>query len=119
MYLIHLVLRPPAPAAVLPPGLAEVFLAAARPEERVEHVSVHPDAQPYPVIGVYLTADHLTAAEECAGRLGRRVLGARPALAGWAQVSAAVPLLAPFFELSLLGPGRRPGRNGPRTNSSN
>ncbi|MFI1826075.1 hypothetical protein ACH41E_06410 [Streptomyces sp. NPDC020412] len=113
MHLIHAAFRPLVPDAVLPPHPSELFLSAARPDERVEHVVTHPHARPHPVIGVFLLADSLDEAESRAEAFLRRVLTTEPSLTAWELVSATVPLMTPLYERLLSSPGLA-GQNRPR-----
>ncbi|MGW8353113.1 hypothetical protein [Streptomyces wedmorensis] len=106
MYLIHARLQPPG-AQLLPEDAAVRALALALPEERVEHVSAHPDALPLPVLGVFLLAGSLAEAESGTTALCLRLLARHPALAGWHLRTAEAPLLAPLGH-GLLGPGGSP-----------
>ncbi|MBC3843632.1 hypothetical protein GXW82_35715 [Streptacidiphilus sp. 4-A2] len=67
----------------LPADAGAWLLADAHPQERLEHVAVHPHARPDPVLGVYLLADGLEEAEERAAAVCRRVLTFRQELRGW------------------------------------
>ncbi|MEU8621310.1 hypothetical protein [Streptomyces sp. NPDC048623] len=112
MYLIHAQLRPPG-VQFLPEDAAVRALALALPEERVEHVSAHPDALPLPVLGVFLLAGSLAEAESRAAALCRRLVERHPALAGWRLSGAEAPLLAPLGHGLLgpaVGPSTGPGR---------
>jgi hypothetical protein len=101
MYLVHLHLRPTgsSPPRVLPGRIASGLRAAARAEDGVEHVAVHEDARPYPVLGVYVVADRLEEAEASATRVWDRALASCPDLGGWALAEARTPLIAPFYEV--------------------
>ncbi|MET8623679.1 hypothetical protein ABZW30_07970 [Kitasatospora sp. NPDC004669] len=114
MYLVHAALRPLSPGLRLSLDARELLLAAIRPEDRVEHLVVHPDALPNPVLGVYLLADSLAEAESRTDAFCRRALTAVPRLAGWSAARVAAPLVTPFYE-RLLSSSGRPGRNGPGT----
>lgn len=100
MYLVHLHLRPTgsSPFRVLPDRIGTGFRAAASAADGVEHVVVHGDARPYPVLGVYVVADCLEDAEANAARVWERALRASPELGGWGLVEARAPLIAPFYE---------------------
>ncbi|MFF8772435.1 hypothetical protein [Kitasatospora sp. NPDC015120] len=113
MYLVHAALRAPATGRGLPGDLAARLLALGGPD-RVEHVSVHPDALPDAVVGVFLTADRLADAEHRAGELLRRAVEELPALRGWSVGPVRAPLVVPFYERWLSGSGPA-GRNGPGT----
>ncbi|MFD5461596.1 hypothetical protein ACFWIQ_02050 [Kitasatospora sp. NPDC127059] len=106
MYLVHVALQPGSPGRPLPHDARELLLAAIRPEDRVEHVVVHPYATPDPVLGLYLLADSLTSAERRASAFCRRALATVPPFAGWRAMTAAAPLVAPFYERLLSGSGR-------------
>ncbi|MEU3605211.1 hypothetical protein AB0E83_07095 [Streptomyces sp. NPDC035033] len=111
MYLVHARLAALGGAAPLPSRtrVRALVLGRARPEERVEHVSLHAHALPHPVLGLYLLADRLSEAEAAARAVCRRVLRDCPEFDGWSLLEAQVPLMAPLLEqdLSLSGPGPR------------
>ncbi|MFJ6755856.1 hypothetical protein ACIQNK_12655 [Streptomyces sp. NPDC091273] len=94
MYLVHAHLRPPSRGGQLPPDLRAVVNEAARPEDGVEHASVHGDASPAPVLGLFLLADSLAQAEVNAAAVCARLLEIHPELSGWTLVRAEAPLLA-------------------------
>ncbi len=119
MYLVHARLRaprplsPPAPGfCLLPTETGRWAMSLAVPTDGVEHVAVHPRALPHPVLGLYLLADRLEAAEESARVLVARTLAAHPELSGWKLLGAQAPLVAPFYE-SLLDGSAPAGRNRP------
>lgn len=116
MYLIHVHVRLPN-AADLPESAGRWVRACALVEERVEHVAVHAQATPYPVLGVYLLADCLEQAEANAAHVVTRALDSEPALHGWHLVRAQAPLVAPFYE-RLLDGSAAPGHNRPRPDPS-
>ncbi|MEU6968827.1 hypothetical protein AB0A71_13995 [Kitasatospora aureofaciens] len=118
MYLVHAALQPVPPGRPLPADARELLWAAVRPEDRVEHVVVHPEAFPDPVLGVYLLADSLAAAESRTAGFCRRALATVPEFAGWTATKVAAPLVTPFYERLLSAPAG-PGRNGPGTFPSN
>ncbi|WP_328959069.1 hypothetical protein [Kitasatospora purpeofusca] len=120
MYLVHAALRPVSQGRRLPRDARELLLATARPEEGIEHLVVHPDAVPDPVIGIYLLARSLAEAEERGAAFCRRALAAVPELEHWRPARVAAPLVAPFYEQLLTCPAGPdgPGRNGPGTLSS-
>ncbi|MGW1834918.1 hypothetical protein [Streptomyces sp. BBFR2] len=93
MYLVHLTLVPPGASAVLPPGLRSDLYRNAVPD-LLDHVSVHPSAEPYPVVGLYLRIGSLEEAESAARDIWNTV-SERTALAGWRLYRAEVPLLPP------------------------
>ncbi|MEV0218272.1 hypothetical protein [Streptomyces sp. NPDC050704] len=116
MYLVHARLRTRG-GRDLPADAGISVLSQALPEERVEHVAVHPRAVPHPVLGLYLIADRLEVAERRAAEVCRRALLRCPQLAGWELVSAQVPLFAPHIEVTSAGSGLG-GRIGPRPDPS-
>ncbi|WP_256103243.1 hypothetical protein [Streptomyces sp. ODS05-4] len=97
MYLIHLSLRPPPGRAPLPAGTAEAIAAQAVSEDGLEHVAVHASAWPHPVVGLFLRAAGLAAAEAAAEALWQRARAAHPPLSAWELTCAEVPLL-PVWE---------------------
>ncbi|MER5778286.1 hypothetical protein ABT144_29120 [Streptomyces sp. NPDC002039] len=94
MYLVHAHLRPPARGAETPFHLRALVYESARPEDAVEHVSVHVEAAPGPVLGLFVLADSLAQAESNAEAVCARLLSGHPELTGWTLVHAQVPLLA-------------------------
>ncbi|MBW5482325.1 hypothetical protein [Streptomyces bambusae] len=102
MYLIHAQLRAPF-GDPLPCDAARRALAAARPDDRVEHVSAHARAEPHPVLGFFVMANSLSEAEGRIAQLCLRLLREHGELAGWALVRAEAPLVAPLGQ-GLLGP---------------
>ncbi|MFD9029544.1 hypothetical protein ACFVZW_00035 [Streptomyces sp. NPDC059567] len=99
MYLVHLRLLPHPEGERLPESVAALLMQARDVDaDRIEHVSVHADATPSPVVGVYVHAPTLDRAE-AAGRLAWiRAVVAHPPLARWELVSAEVPLFRPHLD---------------------
>ncbi len=112
MYLVHAVLRHPAAGAALPPDTRELLSALVRPGDRIEHLVLHRDAVPDPVLGLFLLADSLTEAESRAAAFCRTALGSFPELLGWWADRVDVPLVTPFYDRLLAASGT-PDRNGP------
>ncbi|MCX5382580.1 hypothetical protein [Streptomyces sp. NBC_00083] len=110
MYLVHARLLGP-PGAPLPLDTLDLVNAGARPDDGLEHVAVHPAARPHPVIGLYVRADSLAAAEHRAFALCRRALKER-AFGGWSLLNAQVPLLGAYYDAMLAAPGPGEDRNG-------
>ncbi|MFE1561066.1 hypothetical protein ACFW6V_39555 [Streptomyces sp. NPDC058734] len=100
MYLVHAGLRAPRDSSDAV-DLRSLIRSRLGPDDGAEHVSVHPDAQPDPVIGMYLRAGSLVEAEEHAAVLLRLLLSRCPELADWTPLRAEVPLIAAAFEPSL------------------
>lgn len=117
MYLVHASLRTP-PHAALPADIGTWTWAQIAAGDGVEHIVVHADAQPYPVLGLYVLADRLERAEAVAAQVCRGVLRARAELAGWEIVDIRAPMVAPFYE-SLLAAPARSGLNRPGPDPSN
>ncbi|MFJ8308070.1 MULTISPECIES: hypothetical protein [unclassified Streptomyces] len=103
MYLVHARLLGP-PGVRLPSCAVELVNAEARPQDGLEHVAVHPDAQPYPVIGLYVRAENLDAAETRAFGVCRRVLN-DGVFGGWSLLTARVPMVDSFYEAMLSASG--------------
>ncbi|MFJ8433526.1 hypothetical protein ACIQ9P_19715 [Kitasatospora sp. NPDC094019] len=112
MYLVHAVLRHSAPEAALPPDARDLLSALVRPRDRIEHLVLHRDAAPDPVLGLFLLTDSLAEAENRATVFCRTALGSLPELLGWWADRVAVPLVAPFYDRLLAASGS-PDRNGP------
>ncbi|WP_234323933.1 hypothetical protein [Streptomyces sp. NRRL S-481] len=54
---------------------------------------VHPEAEPHPVIGVYIREATLERAEAFARQIWRSAVRAQPWLADWELVRAEAPLI--------------------------
>ncbi|MEV7522598.1 hypothetical protein [Streptomyces sp. NPDC091371] len=93
MYLVHVHLRPPRSGARLPDPAAAAIARCAAGRDGFVHVSVHPDPEASPVVGLYLSAPSLDAAEAAARRLWRHVGSQLAALGEWEVERAEVPLL--------------------------
>jgi hypothetical protein len=117
MMLIHVRIRPQPSADPLPADLGAWLRAAAHPEERIEHVTVHRDAHPHPTLGVFLIADSLAEGEARAAAACRRLLASHPRLAGWELVSAEMPLITHLHDRVPAGSGPA-GQKRPWTFSS-
>lgn len=113
MYLVHARLRAPSAGGQLPPHIGELLLSLAAADDPVEHVSAHPNAVPDPVLGFFVLADDLEAAELRAESLCRRALDAFSELRGWILAGVGAPLVAPYYERVLLSSSGPAGRNGP------
>ncbi|MCF2530037.1 hypothetical protein [Yinghuangia soli] len=97
MYLIHAQLAP-CPGGALPTGTAALISAAAETDDGLEHTILHPQALPHPVLGLFVAAESLLAAEEAALRLCRRAARVVPSLAGITVVSCGAPLVPDYYE---------------------
>ncbi|MEU9924074.1 hypothetical protein AB0H51_22755 [Streptomyces griseoluteus] len=98
MYLVHVSVRPRRGGTVLSPSVAGLIALACADQDGFEHVTVHADALPHPVLGFYLLADSLAEAETSADALWRHVALSVPELRDWELVRAEVPLLRPEAE---------------------
>ncbi|MFD0122579.1 hypothetical protein [Streptomyces virginiae] len=107
MYLVHAHLQAP-PGGALPPDTPSLVWAQAYLDEGLEHVVAHPCALPHPVLGFYVRAENLTAAELKAHELCRRLLD-RVEFAGWSLVRAEAPMVALFYESLLSRSGNAAG----------
>jgi hypothetical protein len=90
MYLVHLALAPPGDA-LLPADIRQLLESGA--PEVLEHVSVHAQERPHPVIGLFLRVDTLSEAETTAERIWAHAAAASPQLVDWSLRRAEVPLL--------------------------
>lgn len=95
MYLVHARFCPHAGAA-WPADAAELVRAHGTGAAGLEHVVVHPDAPGGPVVGLFLVAPGLSAAESEAAAVIRRALDRCPTLAGFTLVSCQVVLIPDF-----------------------
>lgn len=93
MYLVHVHLRPPRSGARLPAPTATAIARSAAGHDGLVHVSVHPDPEAAPVVGLYVRAPSLAAAEAAARRLWLHAASAHSALGEWELERAEVPLL--------------------------
>ncbi|MFF5503216.1 hypothetical protein [Streptomyces roseolus] len=93
MYLVHAHLRPSAQVGDLPPDVRALVYECARPEDGVEHVSVHDDPSSAPVLGLFLVTDSLARAEATATAVCTRLLESHPAFSGWTLLRAEAPLI--------------------------
>ncbi|MFD3504596.1 hypothetical protein ACFWWT_42965 [Streptomyces sp. NPDC058676] len=93
MYLVHVHVQPPLNGVRLPSGTADAVAVCARDVAGVEHVVVHAGTRPHPVIGVYVSAATLQAAEETAVALWRCALKNHHWLRPWTLLRAEVPLI--------------------------
>ncbi|MER6632854.1 hypothetical protein ABT301_32315 [Streptomyces sp. NPDC000987] len=98
MYLVHVSVRPRRGGTVLSPSVAGLIALACADRGGFEHVTVHADALPHPVLGLYLRADSLAEAETSADALWRHAALFVPQLRDWELVRAEVPLLRPEAE---------------------
>ncbi|MFI1179799.1 hypothetical protein ACH4UT_09610 [Streptomyces sp. NPDC020799] len=73
--------------------MAMALTESAAPGDGVEHVVVHADARPGPVIGLFLRAADLRTAEATAKALWIRAREAQPWLRQWELCCAEAPLL--------------------------
>lgn len=94
MYLVHLAIAPRGDAR-LPEQLGQALEATA--PDVLEHVSVHSQAWPHLVIGLFLRVASLDEAETTAELIWERAAASCPQLAEWRLRRAEVPLL--LFEL--------------------
>ncbi|KJK45328.1 hypothetical protein ACFCYM_11630 [Streptomyces sp. NPDC056254] len=58
----------------------------------------HPAAQPHPVVGVYMRAPSLEAAEEGAAAVWRAAAATHPQLRPWGLLRAEIPLFLPYAD---------------------
>ncbi|MFJ8011882.1 hypothetical protein [Streptomyces sp. NPDC096339] len=95
MYLVHIHLQPPSDGISLPPGTPELVTVAAPEEAGLELAVLHADVEPHPVLGLYVRAPSLEAAEGRACEIWQRSFQAHPVLRRWSLIKAEVPLLLP------------------------
>ncbi|MFE5675534.1 hypothetical protein ACFQ7B_05285 [Streptomyces erythrochromogenes] len=93
MYLVHIHLWASPACGRLPHTTATDIAGCTEDCDGLLHVSVHPEPEDRPVVGVYLRAASLAEAEAEAVRLWRLAQTALPSLVGWTLLRAEVPLL--------------------------
>ncbi|MEV4758792.1 hypothetical protein AB0J86_27360 [Micromonospora sp. NPDC049559] len=96
MYLIHALLSGDGHAA-LPPDTAALVMQSAQPEDGLQHVVVHADASPGPVLGLLLLAPSLESSELAAQTIIRRALQTHDSLRGYTLVSCGAAMPAPYY----------------------
>lgn len=96
MYLVHIHLDPPPDGSRLPPRTHELMTGAAPEDAGLEFVVLHPEAEPHPVLGLYVRAPSLEVAEGRACVIWQRSQRAHPVLRRWSLIKAEVPLLLPY-----------------------
>lgn len=89
MYLVQLTVEP-ASQAVLPSDVGSMLQDAA-PDD-LEHVTVHAQTRPHPVVSLFLRGATLDEAETTASHIWERAQKEFPQLAEWRLVRAEVPL---------------------------
>jgi hypothetical protein len=95
MYLVHVHLWPHPGGCDLPDTTASVIADCGSDITGFEHVSVHSPNDSAPVVGIYLRAPTLEAAELAAESLWRHSCTAYPWLCGWKFRRAEAPLMMP------------------------
>ncbi|WP_327261401.1 hypothetical protein OG444_07490 [Streptomyces sp. NBC_01232] len=98
MYLVHVRLDGPADMP-LPEETGALFTCCADPDDGLEHISLHPDAPGGPVVGLFLTAPRLAAAELRAAALCIRTLAAHSRLASFRLASCGVVLVPEYWDV--------------------
>lgn len=90
MYLVHLAIAS-AGDSPLPAEIKHVLAATA--PDTLEHVGVHPQAEPHLIISLFLRVLSLDEAETTAEQIWERAAAACPQLSDWSLVRAEVPLI--------------------------
>ncbi len=103
MYLVHAQLASNNEAA-LPPDTVPLVTGCARPEDRLEHVAVHQEDPPGPVLGLFLLAESLEQAEGAAFRVCLRALRTCRGLTGFRLLSCGAAWPAAYYEGLLAAP---------------
>lgn len=97
MYLIHAQLVSES-GDLVPADTAELVMRYARPADLLEHVELHPDAAPGPVLGLFLLSASLGEAESAAATLCSRALEGCRELWGFRLLSCRAVLPAAYYE---------------------
>lgn len=106
MHLVHVrVLLPEERECPEPQDLRDLLRAHAAPEERVDHVSVHPGEEGLVTVGLFVTSDSLVSAEIVALAVAERVVAGEAALLGARIVSCSGALVPEFYDRFLIGAG--------------
>lgn len=105
MYLLHVRLRSSVGAVPADRAWA-LFACCARKGEGLEHVAVHAAVPGSPVVGLFISAASIEAAERNALAICHRALARHPELGGFRLVGGQVGATALEFD-----PGYRPGQS--------
>jgi hypothetical protein len=97
MYLVHALLVGNDHTA-LPPDTTALVLQCAQPEDGLEHIVVHADASPGPVLGLILLAPSLESSERAAEAVCRRALRTHDSLRGYTLVSCGAAMPAAYYD---------------------
>ncbi|MFE5538763.1 hypothetical protein [Streptomyces sp. NPDC056492] len=92
MYLVHVHLGRHAHGDLLPGHAAADIAASVAGILGIEHIVVHSDARPHPIVGIYLHAKCLRDAESAATDAWMRATVAEPWLRQWEFLRAVAPL---------------------------
>ncbi|ASU79161.1 hypothetical protein CDG81_13660 [Actinopolyspora erythraea] len=90
MYLVHLTITTAGDIAL--PAEIKQMLATTAPDA-LEHVSLHLQARPHPVISLFLRTASLQEAETMARQIWERAVDAIPQMSEWSLLRAEVPLI--------------------------
>lgn len=120
MYLLHAQLAVEGDRA-LPADAVVQVVGCARPEDRIEHVALHPDGgRSGPVLGLFVLAGSLAEAERAARSLCLRALEDCPELHGFRLVSCSAVMPPAYYDALLERAGdtqegqeRQEGHKGP------
>jgi hypothetical protein len=112
MHLVHVELRRTG-HALLPPGVARLVLGLCGPDEPIEHVAVHGDTGGDPVLGLFVLAPSVAAAERLAAAACRRALATLPEPAGFMVGRCGVRLVPQFYDQQLFGDPDGQDMSGP------
>ena len=96
MYLVHLAVSRSGDVPL--PAEIRQMLEATAPDV-LEHVSVHPQSRPHPVIGLFLRVASLNEAESTAEEIWFRAAAVCPQLADWSLRRAEAPLMDYDYDL--------------------
>lgn len=93
-----------------PRNLRDLFRAHCAPEERVDHISIHPGEEGLVTVGFFVTADSMVSAEVVALAVATRVVAGEAALEGARIVGCSGALVPEFYDRLVIGAGHD-GRN--------
>lgn len=97
MYLVHAQLLR-AGDAVLPEHAAWLISDCSSPDDGIEYVVIHSDTEPGPLVGMFVLAPQVEAAERTAATVCQRALDTLSELAGFTLQRCAARLVPCYYD---------------------